>query len=422
MGAGASAKGKSPGSAAPKIPTPPQIGQIGANTQNIGQYESQFLNEPWSLGNWAMNIATGGTGPQVTQNLSEGTQTGLFGPQGAPAGVQSSVVQTYGSGGGSGGYGGSGGNTGYGGGSNVIPAATPQGGAPNVPAFMSTPGAGAGGWGRSGAKATAGGGPPANAINPFGGGGAGGFSEGNLPGILGGFSAGENAAWNTANSPYPGTSPGAFSAAYGDIAKSQRGIQKDINQFGPNWLTPQQNAMINQQTAANKAAIAQTEGSMGLSGSTQAAQLAGEMGLAGTAAKGQLQQQNMQLVQGWQKLMQSGQALTQGEQGLALGAQQQAFNQFQQFAQLNASEQAQMFTEGTAGYQLMQTFMSSVLQPYGISLQAFNDILQANTAQIGDQVALQSTAISADQSGQNQVVGGLFQALSSLLGGLGKTA
>ena len=362
MGAGASSKGKSPGSTAPNISPPPQIGEIGQNTKNLGAYESQFINEPWSLGNWAMNLATGGTGPQVSQTPgTAGVQTGFFGNPGD----STSGIQTY-SGGGAGGGSGS--------------QRNPFGGGP--------------------------GGPGAPTGSDF-----------NLPGILGGFSSGENAAWNTATNLYPGTAPSDFANAQTGITNAQAGINKDINSVynRGKWLTPQQEAMINQQTTSNEEQVAQQEGTMGLSGSTQAAQLAGETALAGTATKGQLQQQNMSLVQGWQSLNQGWAKLSQSEQGLALGAQQQAFAQFQNIAQLSATEQGQLFQEGTQGYQLMQTFMSSVLQPYGIGLQAFNDQLQAEVAQVGDQVALQSTAISADQSGQNQVISSAGQVLSSLI-------
>ena len=332
MGAGASSKGKSPGSSAPKIPTPPQIGQIGADTQALGQYESQFINEPWNLGNWAMNIATGGTGPQVS-----------------PGGVE-----TFGGG-----------------------------------------GAGVG----------AGGGTPGGGSAPFG----------SLPGILGGFSAGENAAWNTAL-----TAPTGSGDIQPQLNLAKQGSAQDTSYAGHlynrgQWLTPQQEAMINQQTKANEEQVAQQEGTMGLTGSTQAAQLAGETALAGEATKGQLQQGNMQIAQGWDAAAQNWQRVAQGFMALGMSEQNQAFNQFTSIAQLSSAEQAQMFQEGTAGYQLMQTFMGAVLQPYGISLQAFNAILQANTAQVGDQVNLQSSAISADQSGQNQVVSSLGQVLSSII-------
>jgi hypothetical protein len=383
MGAGASSKGKSPGSAAPGISPPPQIGTIGQNTMNLGSYESQFINEPWSLGNWGMNLATGGTGPQVQQNPSQGgPQTGFFGTPSTTAGE----VQTFGGGAGGGG----GGTTGAGGGTRTQP-------------FNPTTGQGGTG--------------------PFGG-----IS---LPGILGGFGAGENAAWNTATNPYPGTAPENFGPQFQNIsnqeakvAQQESAIGKDISlvQNKGQWLTPQQEAAINQQTKSNEAALAQQEGSMGLTGSTQATQLGGEAALAGEATKGQLQQQNMQLVQGWQGLEQQAQGLQQGwqklsqaETGLSLVAQQQAFSQFQNIAQLSATEQGQLFQEGTQGYQLMQTFMSAVTQPYGISLQAFTAQLQAEEAQVADQVSLQSSAISADQSGQNQVVSSIGSVLSSIL-------
>lgn len=366
MGAGASSKGKSPGSAAPKIPTPPQLGQIGQNTMNLGSYESQFINEPWSLGNWAMNYATGGTGPQVSMTPgTAGVQTGFFGQPGDAT----SGIQTYGGGGGAGG------------GSNR----NPFGGGPS-----GGPGTGNWGWGT-------------------------GLSEPNLPGILSGFSAGENAAWNTALTPPPGAQ-GIQSEI--DLANKQVGqADRFTNQLynKGQWLTPQQEAMINQQTQANEEQVAQTEGTMGLSGSTQAAQLAGETALAGEATKGQLQQGNLQVAQGWQQTAQNWQRMAESFTALGMTEQNQAFNQFTSIAQLSAAEQAQLFQEGTAGYQLMQTFMDAVLKPYGISLQAFNDILQANTAQIGDQVALQSSAISADQSGQNQVISSIGQVLSSIL-------
>ena len=48
---------------------------------NIGAYEASFLNEPLSLGNWAMNLATGGWGPQVQSPGAGPTQFAGTGSQ-----------------------------------------------------------------------------------------------------------------------------------------------------------------------------------------------------------------------------------------------------------------------------------------------------------------------------------------------------
>lgn len=62
----------------------------------LGGYESQFLGEPYNIGNYYMNLATGGGGPQAV-----GSQT----PFGSSGGFEGQNIMNYGSGGGSGGGG-----------------------------------------------------------------------------------------------------------------------------------------------------------------------------------------------------------------------------------------------------------------------------------------------------------------------------
>jgi hypothetical protein len=336
--------GKGKGGTGGTITPPPGMMSTAENLGNIGAYESQFLNQPYSLGNWAMNYATGGQGPQATQNpTGPGPQTGWFSQDVSgiePSAFSSgSTVQTYGKGGRENFYTGQP-YTGQGGGINPgisVPGGTNLALGPNGPSSGSNP------------------------MLPSGSQGAGGF-----PNLLSQYGQALSTEQQIAGSPAPGTS-------YADIQNMDTQLQGDINQFGKDWLTPQQNAMINQQTKAAQAQTAQQLGSEGLSGSTMGTELSGELGLAGTAAKGQLQQGNMQLVQNWQKMM-------MGEQEFGLQDQQQFANLAQQIAASSAGEQSTLWQEGTQGYNLMNTFMNAVTAPYGLQIQDFGDILQAETS------------------------------------------
>src|SRR5258707_12953144 len=69
------------GGSAPQAAIPPGMMDTASQLGNIGSFESQFLNYPFSLGNWAMNYATGGQGPQVTSPAGlAGPGTGYFVP------------------------------------------------------------------------------------------------------------------------------------------------------------------------------------------------------------------------------------------------------------------------------------------------------------------------------------------------------
>src|SRR5260221_11904794 len=166
-----------------------------------------------------------------------------------------------------------------------------------------------------------------------------------------------------------------------------------------------------------------------------AAQLNQEAGLAGTAAKGQLQQGNLQMAQNWQHPFQGDIALSQAGQQMALNAnqlsltgelgttqlglqaQQQLFDMVKTIGSMSAQEQAGLFTEGTTGYQLMNTFMSAVTAPYSLQLQAFSNILSAETATAHSAARL---AAANAQAGSQGLSSGL-SALGSIFGagGLG---
>lgn len=186
-----------------------------------------------------------------------------------------------------------------------------------------------------------------------------------------------------------------------------------ILNFGPDWLTPAQESMINTQTQANQAALEQQMGSQGLTGSTMEKELAGEEALQGTATKGSLEQQNMALglqqqqqltaeqqtqegiVQNWQKMM-------MGEQEFGLQDQQQFFNLAQAIGSSAAGEQSALWQEGTSGYQLMNTFMNAVTAPYGLQIQDFGDILsaEAQTGSASISANAQEAAAGAGTTGQ----------------------
>jgi hypothetical protein len=401
---GSGGKGKGQGTAN-QVAIPPGMMTTAENLGNIGSYESQFLNVPYSLGNWASNIATGGTGPQATSPAgTAGPGTGYFGP-----GINQTTgdqfpyldLQNYGSGGGSGGTG-------------------------------SGTGVGSGG----------GGGP-----NPFTGYSSTGYgTTTGLPGWLSNFQSALDTEQNMVAGQ--GNAPNAYknasenyredvqdinslnSSILGNIGQSQNQSNAFFNQantmLGPNGITPEQNAWINQSTQAAQEQTAQQFGSEGLSGSTMAAEQAGEIGLQGAAEKGQLQQQNIalqeqeqqiglnqeQLTQNWQNLYGK---LAVGEQGLDQTDQQMLFNMTSQIGNQSTAEQNTMFDQALQGYGLMGTFMNAVTQPYGLQVQDFGDILGAETAQMQSETGLMESENQQASQGSSSLMSGLASIVGAVL-------
>ena len=212
-------------------------------------------------------------------------------------------------------------------------------------------------------------------------------------------------------------------------------------------LFPAQQAMIEQARQSERTQLGSTLGGAGLGTSTQLDQLQGAADLAAAATAGQLQQGNIQAAEqvlsgalGQQTGAQRTLGLSQTEQQLAQQQAQTAQNYYllQQGAdklslagqELLAGEQNQlvqqlalitkqtvdfqqtMWTEAIQGYGLMGQIIDRSASSYGISLDAYKSILQAEMQQ--NQLAAQQQA--AQQSADQQATSGLFGSLGSLLG------
>lgn len=459
--------GKGGGGSLQQPAIPPGMMQSAAQLGNIGEYESQFLNLPYSLGNWATNIATGGTGPQAASNPGEaGPTTNFFGPDiNGPGGLQhpNLAIQNYGPNGQPLGIynsfqGGitqptSGGWTPGGTWSGV--GTTAMGGSSNLPGWLADFEASLGSMENQAGQLPTG------------------FDNNNTPGQYSGIGANQQIINELLGTPYipatptkgryrPGTP--AVPATTGDIAQSEY-LQKTIGQpltqegdvleaeggslynqnlFGSNFITPQQQAWIDASTKASQQALAQQLGTQGLSGSSMATQLQGEAAQQGAVSKGQLQQENIALdtqrkqlaIQAQEgglaakeagiQVQQNQEQLTQNMQdmvaklgssdaALTMQEQQQMFSMSSTIAGLSSSEQAQMFNEGLQGYGLMGTFMNAVTAPYGLQIQDFASILQAESQYTSAQAGI----IESQNSAASQGMSGLFSGLASLFGGGG---
>jgi hypothetical protein len=436
--------GKKGGGKTPKVDVP-KLGNLEGDLNTLSNFERQFLTTPYSIGNYGLNLATGGA---VEGAGASGFQKYTGG--GEVAGQPQQFGNSTGGGdpsGGTGGAGGGGGGTDF---SSLLQQFLgEEAGAANTPIDFNT---------------------PVDANTP----GVKGFTEGlkntitgtqaqygKLYDEVGSLSGGITSSFDPAISGLDRTNAGLLTTG-GELLSRGNTLWDEASGEG---VTPSQAAYIDTQTAASKNALAQQLASEGLSSSTMGAELGGEMDLQGAAAKGQLVQGNLQAAQGEQglgvsatqagqqgqeaainartaeqqllqsvkgmqgnvltsggQLVEGEQAMIQGEQnmGLQMNQQhlqiaQQHFGQLAALAQQSSSAQAQYMQEALQGYGLSGQFISNILAPYGYQLQAYSTALQGSETQAQVAAGVQANAAQA----QSQGMGSLFSGLGSLLGGGG---
>lgn len=188
-------------------------------------------------------------------------------------------------------------------------------------------------------------------------------------------------------------------------------------------LFPSQNAYVQQGVTAEQNTLQQQLASEGLGASTAVGILKGEAAQQGAATAGQLIQGNISAAEQEQSLgiQEQGAAqnqlnLAQGAQKLALGAQELSLGESSAMAQLSLGFQGQMWTQAMQGYGVLGQLMGTLGSLYGVDVQGYSNILQANvqqnqiTAQIAEANAqLQASAASSMGSG----LGSIFSMLGS---------
>jgi|SRR5271166_6238250 len=244
---------------------------------------------------------------------------------------------------------------------------------------------------------------------------------------------GSTAAGQNPLGPFLSQAMGAIQGQENQISQTQNFVNetgqegtKLINQ-GESMLTqattgtglyPSQQAMIDEAVSSEKTNLSSALGGAGLGKSTQLTELQSEADLAGAATGGQLVQQNITaaqqqiaLGQASQKLSLAGQTLTQGEQAAIVQELQ--------------SLQTNFWTEAMQGYGALGSIIDSAGKSYGISLSAYNDVLQSEEANAANQTELAKAQLSADTSSSNSLMGALGSLFgqggsgSSLLGSVG---
>jgi hypothetical protein len=180
--------------------------------------------------------------------------------------------------------------------------------------------------------------------------------------------------------------------------------------------------MIDSQVNSERAMMNQRLAGMGLGNSTMGTELNAEIGLQGAATGGQLEQGNIQLLQGEQGLLQAGDTQVHnmqkdvfGQQAIMQGQQQSIFNQFGQMATQSQAVQTELFNQAMQGYGMVGSFLNNALAPYGMSMQGYGQQLQAEAQSAANATSLLTSQMQS-QSSQAGMMGGLFQGLGSLFG------
>jgi len=342
--------------------------------QNLGDWERQFISTPYDIGNYYMNLATGGTGPQYS---------------GGQGGWSSGAVNPYGGNLLGGGTGTSGGGTGWGGG---------------------------GTWGPS--------------INPW----VSGLEQG-LGGMQGliGQEMGAIPQLQGYQNWFQDQSGQEFGYAGKELSTANQeanrayDLQTQLAHSG--GLFPDQQALIKAQVEAGQNQVAQQLSSQGLGQSTMGKELGAEIGLQGAATGGQLIQGNQQVVTGaygaasqQYSVANQANAIGNAAVGTAFAGQQQFFNELAnlgqqnlQFGEANMQAQQQFFSQALQGYGASGQALNNVLAPYGYQLQDYQAMMSGALGNAQIQAGLQSSAMQSQATG----LSGLFSGLSSLIGGGG---
>jgi hypothetical protein len=351
----------------------------------LANYENQFLNVPYSLGNWASNLATGGNAQQAQAVTGNNMTTPEYDYQG---------LNTYSPFGSSGGLGGS-------------SASLPLGTAPM--------GGGSGGLGAG----------SSSELGPFLSEALGGLSgeqsaTGQLPGVI-------SSMGNTAAS-LPGLGSAfqsGMGTTMGGINSEESALQAAVN--SKSGVTPQQQAEVEAQVNSGQSALKQQLAAMGLGSSTMGTELGSEIGLQGAATEGQLQQGDIGLLQAEQGLqIQGNQAQLQGGLQTAqeeLGAQSlqatalgQLYNQYQGISQQGQQLQQQTWNEAIQGYGLASQFLQNSIAPLELNLQGNQDIEQVMEGNAANSTSVFGDELQADNGKNAAGYGSILSGIGSLVG------
>lgn len=197
-------------------------------------------------------------------------------------------------------------------------------------------------------------------------------------------------------------------------------------------LFKSQQAMVDQATKSQQAAITQQLASEGLSGSTMNAQMRGQAAQQGAATAGGLIQGNIaagqaqeqvgisqeqagmsqeQVAQNNYNLAQGAQKIALGNRSLAAGEQQALSSELANIASQSSAIQQGMWNESVQGYGVLGQLMNTTLSAYGVSTNVA--AVEGNVS--AGQASAQNAAASAGSQGFSSLLGGV----GSLLGGGG---
>jgi hypothetical protein len=380
----------------------PHLGNLEGDLETTSDWERYFLNEPYSIGNWALNQATGGQVQQAGWN----NQAGVVG-----GGVQIGGAQQFGSG--------SGGGGGTSGGGSFGTGAAPGTGAPtDWVSLMQQYLSGEAGWRDN----------QGQMLENFGT-TSGQEQNQTVQDWLQGTGSTIDQSLQEATSQY-GQAQGWENTFGNEVAALMSG----------SGLLPNQAAMIDTQTQAAQQGTLQQLANAGLANSSMNQTLTGQEAQAGAAAKGQLVDKNIGLFGG---LLEGEQGMAQGaigqiqqgaslqdqatktqiaEQGVELAQQGQMFSEESQMYQEMANEfsqasgeQKNLFEETLGGYGLESQFVNNVLSPYGYELQAYKIASDASVSQAQINAGLEE----AEMKAQSQQSSSFMSSLGDLFGGSG---
>lgn len=188
-------------------------------------------------------------------------------------------------------------------------------------------------------------------------------------------------------------------------------------------LYPSQEAYVEQAKQTGETEAASELGAMGLSQSTQAGQLKEQADLSAAATAGQLVQGNITAAQAqinaaanYRNLQQSAEKIAQGGQTLSLAEQQALAGEFQSIATQSAGLQKQLWDQAMAGYGIIGSMLQAAGQQYGLNIQAYDEVIKAETAQANQQASkdIQQSQAAVELAGQAVSV------VNSVIGAIGK--
>jgi hypothetical protein len=180
-------------------------------------------------------------------------------------------------------------------------------------------------------------------------------------------------------------------------------------------LYPSQQALVDQATKSQQAAIQQQMASEGLTSSTQNVQLQGQAAQQGAATAGALIQGNIAAGQAEIGLGDQQLSLAENWSQLGVATQQAAISAISNMATQSAGLQQQAWSQAMQGYGMIGQFLQTAMAGFGESSQSLGLELSASTAQAQLNAGVQAQQAQSSSSGMSSLLG----SLGSLLGGSG---